>query len=461
MISGRKILAATCGVTVILAQNSYANVIGTDFQNFNPTSNGIDFVTVQSSETLAPGLINLGLFLNYSINPLPEFADQKNDRGEFRNSLTGLDLGVGFGLTKNLEIGFNMPITVGQSIDEDNERIQLESSGINEMRLNMKYRLVGNEDGGLAVAGAVGFNTIENNPYAGDPASPIYQVELVADTNLYGFGVAGNLGYRHRSPGEPIVTIPVEPLGSQIIYSTAISKYFQSLQLQLIGEIYGSEPADDSVSEESQKTMRSMEGLLGAKYLYSDNLAMHTGVATYLHKTASSPDLRVYAGVNYVFGPIFKNSKNKRLKKRKKPLAPIPPPSGIENLDANPQPSVPLIEPQPEVYVLENIEFGFNSFRKIKPGSLSGIDRLGQLLLKKTFSRIVVAGHTDSLGSDSYNNKLSLQRAETVRTYLLQKFSIVPDKVVAKGFGESQPIADNATLQGRQKNRRVEFRIFD
>ena len=106
-----------------------ANVIGSDFQNFNPTSNGIDFVTVQSSETLAPGLINLSLFLNYSINPLPEFADQDIERGDFRNSLTGLDLGLGIGLLKNLDFGLNMPGTIAQSIDEDNERVQLKKQG--------------------------------------------------------------------------------------------------------------------------------------------------------------------------------------------------------------------------------------------------------------------------------------------------------------------------------------------
>lgn len=70
-------------------------------------------------------------------------------------------------------------------------------------------------------------------------------------------------------------------------------------------------------------------------------------------------------------------------------------------------------------------------------------------------ARIVVEGHTDSVGSAKSNLKLSQQRAESVRRYLVEKFGIEPDRVTARGFGETQPIADNATQEGRLKNRRV------
>jgi hypothetical protein len=55
------------------AISALANVIGTDLQNFNSTTNGLDFVTVQSSKTLDPGVLNLGLFFNYGVNTLPYF----------------------------------------------------------------------------------------------------------------------------------------------------------------------------------------------------------------------------------------------------------------------------------------------------------------------------------------------------------------------------------------------------
>ncbi|NLC71456.1 MAG: OmpA family protein [Desulfuromonadaceae bacterium] len=70
---------------------------------------------------------------------------------------------------------------------------------------------------------------------------------------------------------------------------------------------------------------------------------------------------------------------------------------------------------------------------------------------------MLLAGHTDSIGSDAYNQKLSERRANAVRNYLIQNFNIDSKKLVAKGYGESKPIATNDTEAGRQKNRRVEI----
>jgi OOP family OmpA-OmpF porin len=68
---------------------------------------------------------------------------------------------------------------------------------------------------------------------------------------------------------------------------------------------------------------------------------------------------------------------------------------------------------------------------------------------------VTVEGHTDSQGSDAYNEKLSQQRAEAVKQVLITKFGIAADRVTAKGFGESKPVGDNATATGREENRRV------
>ena len=74
-------------------------------------------------------------------------------------------------------------------------------------------------------------------------------------------------------------------------------------------------------------------------------------------------------------------------------------------------------------------------------------------------TKVRVEGHTDSRGKDSYNLDLSQRRAEAVSTYL-QGRGIDSDRLVAEGFGETQPIADNDTKSGRSENRRVEFVIL-
>jgi outer membrane protein OmpA-like peptidoglycan-associated protein len=72
---------------------------------------------------------------------------------------------------------------------------------------------------------------------------------------------------------------------------------------------------------------------------------------------------------------------------------------------------------------------------------------------------IEIAGHTDNVGSPETNIKLSKERAESVRQYLLQTYGLPQNMVVAQGYGEAQPIAPNDTPEGREKNRRVVFKI--
>jgi OOP family OmpA-OmpF porin len=104
-----------------------------------------------------------------------------------------------------------------------------------------------------------------------------------------------------------------------------------------------------------------------------------------------------------------------------------------------------------------NVFFEFNS-DKILQGYYGDLDKLGKVLTAPEYSvyRIQVEGYTDSVGSDSYNQRLSQRRAESVKRYLVQRFPIPVDRLVVKGLGKSNPIASNDTPEGRDKNRRVE-----
>jgi OOP family OmpA-OmpF porin len=96
----------------------------------------------------------------------------------------------------------------------------------------------------------------------------------------------------------------------------------------------------------------------------------------------------------------------------------------------------------------------------IKPRYHGELKRGADFIRKYAASRILIAGHTDSTASDAYNLALSRRRAESVRNYLIANFGIKAGRLEAKGYGETFPIADNASAEGRQRNRRVELSVY-
>lgn len=119
-----------------------------------------------------------------------------------------------------------------------------------------------------------------------------------------------------------------------------------------------------------------------------------------------------------------------------------------------------IITPEDQMIVTDtfrNLEFEFAK-STIRKRSLPYLDKLSNLLVKKGIS-LKLAGHTDYVGSDAANMILSKERAESVKTYLISQGSN-PSRIEAVGYGETQPIANNKTDAGRQKNRRVEMTIY-
>jgi outer membrane protein OmpA-like peptidoglycan-associated protein len=94
----------------------------------------------------------------------------------------------------------------------------------------------------------------------------------------------------------------------------------------------------------------------------------------------------------------------------------------------------------------------------LKAGSYDEISRVSQVLNQYPETTIMIAGHTDSTGSDTYNQQLSEQRAMAVKNALAGQ-GVNPARMTAVGYGESRPIADNNTESGRQTNRRVAITI--
>jgi len=106
---------------------------------------------------------------------------------------------------------------------------------------------------------------------------------------------------------------------------------------------------------------------------------------------------------------------------------------------------------------IDNLQFDTGK-STIRPISFATLNKVADLLITKNFS-LKLAGHTDDVGSDATNNRLSKNRAEAIKTYLVGRGANA-SRIEATGYGKSQPIATNTTPEGRQQNRRVEFSLF-
>jgi outer membrane protein OmpA-like peptidoglycan-associated protein len=104
---------------------------------------------------------------------------------------------------------------------------------------------------------------------------------------------------------------------------------------------------------------------------------------------------------------------------------------------------------------MSDVLFDFNKYT-LKPEAREKLAKVSGILLAYPNLKLQIEGYTDNIGSDEYNQKLSEERADGVRTYLVSQ-SVSDSNVTAKGLGKADPVADNSTNQGRAQNRRVEL----
>jgi OOP family OmpA-OmpF porin len=139
-------------------------------------------------------------------------------------------------------------------------------------------------------------------------------------------------------------------------------------------------------------------------------------------------------------------------------VAPPPPPP-----EAAPAPApapAPAAAPVPTSEKVSYSADAFFDFDKavLKPAGKAALDDLTGKLKDINLEVIIAVGHTDSIGTDAYNQKLSVRRAEAVKAYLQGK-GVEANRIYTEGKGEKQPVADNKSAAGRAKNRRVEIEV--
>ncbi len=162
----------------------------------------------------------------------------------------------------------------------------------------------------------------------------------------------------------------------------------------------------------------------GLKFFMTENMALRADVRHVLAIGSIYNDLEATLGIAFYFGG---------------------------KKDAAPAPEKQIFDEK----VRLNIEFDFDK-SDIRPRYHDELRTVGDYMNKYPDVNMAIEGHTDSIGTDEYNQALSQRRVDSVKNYIVEKFNIDGKRIKATGYGESRPIADNSTDEGRQKNRRVE-----
>lgn len=173
----------------------------------------------------------------------------------------------------------------------------------------------------------------------------------------------------------------------------------------------------------------------GAKFYITENFYARAGVEAQYNIDQGDTEWAPSVGIGVNFGGGSKP-------------APV-----VAAVEPTPEPT-PVEEPLELVRVELDVKFDFDK-SSVKEESYGDIKNLADFMNQYPQTTTVVEGHTDSVGSDAYNQKLSENRANAVREVLVNQYGVDSSRVSAAGYGESRPVADNATAEGRAVNRRL------
>jgi len=416
-----------------------------DAQEFSPAVDPEGYFSVYSSRTAPQGRFHLGIWYNFANNPISArefneaFPAQLPDRKNLVDHIHTIDLVASYSLLDWLELGVDAPFSDTTS----NFAGTRSDTGPDNVRLLAKVQLLRERWKGIGLAVV---------PFIDLPSGDSKRLTSSGKTEGGGIGVADyvyerfraslNAGYKVNQKGDLAIG-ELNDGSDEILYGLGVGVLaFKDQPLffgfvdnvEALAELFGSTKASDPYYEEFATPL---EMLGGARFYSKSGLYFTFGIGKSVTKSINGAGVRVVGGLGYMPpGP---------------PPAPPPPPP------APPPPQEKVVVTEEQIVTLEPIYFDFDK-STIKPVSYPVLDQVAQVMRDRPTAVVRVEGHTDSVGSDAYNQRLSERRARSVVKYLIGK-GIDSNRLQAVGFGESRPIATNDTPEGRAKNRRTEFHI--
>lgn len=469
---------ATLAVTVV-AQLAHAQI---DVERFKPAVTPDGWVTAEGSGVRpTDDPLELGLFLNYALNPLVT-ADED---GELRDQIVGGRLGVdvlgSLTLAKPFSIGLGVPLYVLQRGDADPS-----FAGLGDLRLVPKLRLLKDRDDafGLALAAELRAPT-HTGDFSGGERSVSAVPKLIADHRfLSGIRIGANAGVAIRESS----SFANVTAGNELVYAAALGYRLGGIEgrTELGIELAGAFGLEETDEEESP-----LEALPFIRHQPSQEWEIQGGFGVGVIAGYGVPTARAFIGVRYrptshdADGDGIPDSEDECPNDREdidgyqdQDGCPEEDPdgdqdgipdhqdecpdaketiNGVDDDDGCPDSGDPrVVYEDGRFKVLETVQFEHGS-ATIKPESRSLLNQVA-LTIKANpqVKRVRVEGHTDDTGPRDLNLRLSRQRAHAVRDYLIRR-GVSAKRLSAHGYGPDRPIAEGTSDEARAQNRRVEF----
>jgi outer membrane protein OmpA-like peptidoglycan-associated protein len=431
---------------------------------FDPAPAGDRMFGVQSpfvAGELTPHVMLLG---DYAHNPLVlrRISDEKIV-GAVVSSQLYLHLNASLALFHRLNVNVDVPVALVQAGDDPSANgVRLTSPSnaqFGDLRAGLRLRLLGDYHDvfQVAVGGYVWFPTGPATGYVGNgKVRGMPQLIVGGRSDRLVWSIAG--GPQFQSSAEFVGVSQ----GTQIKWGGGVGVLLgDSRRLQVGPEISMALTLDDV-----KKSTTNAEVLVDARYRIFDDLEVGIGAGPGVSGGVGTPDFRAVAMLSY--------SPKQKVTHRPVPLRVDSDKDGlVDAVDACPNVAGAASQERErngcpksvrvtdeEIIIVQQVQF--NSGRTtIKQDSYALLDEVARVFKDHPeIARVEIQGHTDNTGNAKENLKLSEDRAESVKKALVKR-GIDKARLSAKGFGQDVPIADNKTEAGRQKNRRVEFKILE
>lgn len=434
-----KILFAGVLVTVAIfaAVNAHALTKNADVITFSPVTDGGKYITMYQSQTLPQWSFNFGGTFDFAFEPL-EYADPTGTRRRgIVDDLFMMNFQGAVGFTDWWSTGVNIPLAVWETFYNPNvaaAAVQKQNiyGKMGDVRLEMKFRALDIEryKVGLSFVPFMYFPSGKSTNFLGNGMwSPGIKAAFDADIKNRVF-LTFNVGYRNYSKTRFDTNNANAVLDDTITLGGGINVRIND-SWGVIGEVWDESVASGFFKNQLQNPAEFIVAGRFTPQSKVKGLGVTVGGGRGITTGIGCPDFRILAGVSYsrIYTP------------------PPPPPVAVE------------VSLEEKIIITQKIHFEFNR-STIRPISYPILDDVVSLLQRNPEIHLVrVEGHTDWIGSDAYNQRLSEARANAVRNYLIQK-GIDSARLEAVGYGESKPIADNNTVQGRARNRRTDFTVL-